>query len=229
MASELELLDAAEHGALRLRKSGQEVPHFVQVVGAEFASAATRCPVLLTKNSETGQFYVGALYGFQPGENLLGGPNEPAPYRPLDLERQGFFIAGENIAIDRGNPRFDEQEGDALFEPDGSAGEKLRYVQRVLGRLKTGVEETDAFIRALLHHHLIEPIDISMRFDDGETLALQGLYTVSLDALHELDDMAVLALFRNGYLRLAYCMIDSLKQIQILAQKRNALFAFKSE
>lgn len=229
MASELELLDAAEHRALRLRKPGRDMPHFVQVVATEFAMAATRCPVLLAKSSETGQFYAGALYGFQPGENLLGEPNEPAPYRPLDLERQGFFITGENIAIDRRNPRFDEREGDALFEPDGSAGEALRYVQRVLGRLKAGVAETDAFIQALLRHRLIEPIDISLRFDDGETLALHGLYTVSLDALHEIDDGTALELFRNGYLRLAYCMADSLKQIQILAQKRNARLALNSE
>lgn len=221
MASELELLDSEAHRTLRVRRDAVETPHFVQVVASEFAAAATRSPLLLTKNPETGQFYVGALYGFKAGENLLVGGDEPPAYRPLDLERQGFFVAGENIAIDRTNPRFDGLDGETLFETDGSPGDPLRRVQRVLGRLKQGIEETDAFIAALARHRLIEPIDISLRFDDGETLTLQGLYTVSLDGLGDLADVDVLALFRSGHLQLAYCMIESLKQVAALASRRN--------
>jgi hypothetical protein len=229
MASELELLDSEAHRTLRVRRDAVETPHFVHVVASEFAAAATRSPLLLTKNPETGQFYVGALYGFKPGENLLAGRDEPPPYRPLDLERQGFFVAGENIAIDPANPRFDTVAGDVLFEADGSPGEPLRRVQRVLGRLKAGIEETDAFIAALARHRLIEPIDISLRFDDGETLTLQGLYTISLDALGDLADADVLALFRSGHLQLAYGMIESLKQIGALASMRNQRLLQKAE
>jgi len=225
MAIDLELLDAAAHRTLRLSRSAQEMPHFTQVVAAEFAAAATRCPILLTKNAETGQFYAGAIYGFKQGENLLDGPQDPPPYRPLDLERQGFYISGDHIAIDRDNPRFTENEGEPLFEADGSPSERLRYIQQVLGRLKVGVEETDAFIRALVQHRLVEPIDISLRFDDGETLALQGLYTVSLDNLRELEDAAALQFFRSGYLQLCFCMIDSLKQVSALAHRRNRRLA----
>lgn len=229
MTRELELLDMDAHRTLCVRTSGLEAPHFVQVVAAEFSTAATRCPILLTKNAETGQFYTGAMYGFQPGENLLAGPDGPAPYRPLDLERQGFFISGENIAIDRENPRFSDREGQPLFETDGMPTERLRQVQRILGQLKNGVEETDRFIRAMLEHRLVEPIDISLRFDDGETIALQGLYTISLDSLGDLDDGAALALFRRGYLQLAYCMIDSLKQVSTLAHLRNRRLAISSD
>jgi len=201
----------------------------VQVVAAEFSAAATRCPILLTKNAETGQFYTGAMYGFHPDENLLAAPDAPAPYQPFDLQRQGFFISGENIAIDRENPRFSEQEGQALFEADGTPAERLRQIQKILGQLKRGVEETDRFIQAMLEHRLIEPIDISLRFDDGETITLEGLYTISLDSLGELDDSAALALFRQGYLQLAYCMIDSLKQVSALAHLRNHRLAINSD
>lgn len=226
MANELELLDSANHQLLRLRTASEAGPHFVQVVAAEFAAAATCCPILFAKTAETGQFYSGAMYGFKPGENLLEtGVEEVRPYRPLDLERQGFFVADANIAIDRSHPRFCEDEGEPLFEPDGTPGTRLRHIQRVLGQLKAGVEETDAFIQALLGYRLIEPIDISLRFDDGETLTLRGLYTVSLDSLRELDDAAALDLFRRGYLQLAYCMIGSLKQITMLAQRRNRRLA----
>ena len=68
---------------------------------------------------------------------------------------------------------------------------------------------------------LIEPIDVSLNFDDGERLTLQGLYTVSLDRLRDLDDAAALGLFRAGHLQLAYTMAASLKQIGRLAHIRN--------
>lgn len=89
------------------------------------------------------------------------------------------------------------------------------------GNVHSGLEQTKAFIAALANLKLIEPIDISLRFDDGERLALQGLYTVSLDRLRDLDDAAAIGLFRAGHLQLAYIMTASLKQIGRLAHIRN--------
>ena len=43
---------------------------------------------------------------------------------------------------------------------------------------------TRDFIRELLALKLIEPIDISLAFDDGQKIQLDGLYTVSRDALY---------------------------------------------
>src|SRR3546814_17443256 len=77
-------------------------------------------------------------------------------------------------------------------------------MQGGMGKLTVGIEESDAFIAALLAHKLIESLDISLRFDDGETLRLEGLYSIGLDALHDPDDAAVLDLFRLGHLQLAY-------------------------
>ena len=226
MQRELELLDTEAHRSLRIARGQEIAPHFVQVVVSEFASAATCCPILLTKNPDTGAFYAGAMYGFKPGENLLQYPaGEARPYHPLDLERQGFFISADSIAIDPHHARFDAPDGEPLFTESGAPSERLRRIQQVLRQLKTGVEETDRFIQTLLSHRVVDPVDISLRFDDGEALALQGLYTVSLDSLQELDDAAVLELFRLGYLQLAYCMADSLKQIPALAWRRNRRLA----
>jgi hypothetical protein len=73
----------------------------------------------------------------------------------------------------------------------------------------------------LLQLRLIEPADIDLRFDDGEHLRLDGLYTVSRDGLGELDDANVLKLFRSGHLQAAYCMTFSLNQVAAMAQRRN--------
>ena len=94
-------------------------------------------------------------------------------------------------------------------------------MQHALAQLNIGISETDAFIAALVAARLVEPIDIGLSFDDGRTLNLAGLYTVSLDALGELDDAAVVDFFRRGYLQLIYAMAGSLKQVSRLAKLRN--------
>lgn len=224
---DLELLNARDHAGLRQADFPAGGPHFVQIVAAEFAAAAATCPIFLTKNPDTGRFYAGAMFGFEPGENLLAGD---APSRqvfaPLDLERQGFFLApGGAIAIDPGHPRFTAGHGARLFEADGQPSQALRRIQHVIAQLNTGVPETDAFIQALVARRLVEPINIDLSFDDGRSLSLDGLYTVSLDALAELEDAAVLELFRFGYLQLVYAMAGSLKQVSMLAHLRNERLA----
>lgn len=219
---QLEMLSPEAHSALRAREWQGIKPHFIQIVASEFAAAAAVCPIFFAKNADTGEFYAGAMFGFKAGEDLTTAPGEGAgAFVPLDLERQGFFISGDGIAIDPAHPRFDTVDGQPLFGESHEPADGLRHIQRVLGSLNAGIAQTDAFIAALLKSKLLEPIDISLRFDDGETLLLDGLYTVSLDSLGDLDDTEVLRLFRQGFLQLAYCVAGSLKQVPVLAQRRN--------
>jgi hypothetical protein len=215
-----ELLDPTSHRHLRLRAKSDASPHFVQIVLGEFPAAAACCPVLFTKEAATGSFYAGAMCGFKPGESFIDDLTTRGGFTPLSLQRDGFFISEEHIAIDRNNRRFSETEGEPLFDDARQPTSALRQIQRALGQLHAGIEMTNAFIRALNDLKLIEPIDISLTFG-GELLTLQGLYTVSLDAIRELDDAAALHLLRSGHLQLAYTMNASLKQIPILAQLRN--------
>ena len=224
-------LNVDEHGGLRLRPYRPEIPHFVEITAGEFAGAAAVCPIFFAKSPETGAFYAGALFGFKPGENLVGpSEDELPPYIPLDRQRAGFYVSGENIAIDLDNPRFASagSEGEALFDDGGEPGPALRQIQRMLGQLVRGKQDTDAFIARLLDLRLIEPVDVSLRFDDGEDLVLDGLYTVSLDILRDLPDGDVLKLFRDGHLQWIYLMAGSLKQIGVLAERRNRKLAGRS-
>jgi hypothetical protein len=86
------------------------------------------------------------------------------------------------------------------------------------------MEMTKRFIETLLRLDLLEPIDVVLGFDDGSKRNLADLYTVSQDALRKLPDAAVVELFRRGYLQLIYLLIASLKQIPVLAQKKNDRF-----
>ena len=220
--AKFEVLNSDMHRNLRLRSQAGPAPHFVPIVVSEFATAAASCPILLAKNPENGRFYVGALFGFSPGENLVSvDPGSSRAFRPLDVERQGFFTSDENIAIDIENPRISETDGDPLFEGNGEPTDALRRIQRALGLLVTGNQETERFIETLVGLRLIEPIDVSLTFDDGEKLRLDGVYTVSLDSISELNDADALSLFRKGYLQLAYAIAGSLRQLPVLANRRN--------
>lgn len=217
-----ELLNSKDHARLRIRPTQNAVPHFVQIVLSEFSAAAASCPVLLTKDASTGEFYAGAMLGFKPGEPLKITAADRAGFDPLHLVRDGFFVSGEQIAIDRDNPRFSETVGEPLFDEEQRPSVRLRHVQKALFDLHQGIESTRQFIQSMLKLKLIEPIDVSLRFDSGEHLTLQGLYTVSLDSLRALPDAEALELFRAGYLQHAYTMNVSLGQIGVLAHLRNS-------
>ncbi len=71
---------------------------------------------------------------------------------------------------------------------------------------------------------LIEAVNIDARFDDGTRRDVEGLYTVNREALAELPDESVIALFRRGYLQLIYHLLASLSHVPALARKKNRQF-----
>lgn len=226
MTEQLEILNTEAHKSLRMHAFAGDHPSFVTIVINEFPAAAAVCPVFLAKDPQTGAFFAGAVFGFKPGETLVEGAGDrDGLFRPLDLQRQGFLVAEENIAVDVAHPRFGDRAAIALFDDDGAPTDALRRVQWALGQLMAGLDATNDFISSLLKLKLIEPIDINLRFDDGEKLNLDGLYTVSRDRLGELEDADVVELFRRGYLQAAYSLIFSLNQVGVLARRRNARLA----
>jgi hypothetical protein len=223
--SNIQLLSPQDHGALRLRARTSPDPHFVQIIPSEFRLAAGCSPIVFTKHPESGAFYPGVLLGFKPEEGALQSIGERGGFDPMALQRDGFFVSGEQIAIDLDNPRFSQTEGDALFDDSQQPSETLRRIQQLLGELYAGLEATKGFVNALAELNVIEPLDVSLGFENGERLALTGLYTASLDKLNSLADADVLRLFRAGYLQLACFMAASLQHLRVLAHVRNQRLA----
>jgi len=216
----LEFLDPQAHGALRVTTRNAARRNFVQIVAAEFLAAMHDYPILFTKHPETGAFYAGVIMGLEPGENLLAEDGALPGYRPADLVRQGFFVVDDKIAIDPDDRIFD-RAGEPLFDADGEPNGTLGRIRHAVQTLHHGLPETEAIIGRFLAHRLIEPIDITLDFDDGGRLRLDGLYSVSLDALHALPDDAALDLFRRGDLQIAYAQSASVQHIRRLARIRN--------
>jgi hypothetical protein len=197
--------------------------HFTHVIVNEFPQLVVHYPILFSKDRNTGEFFCGAMLGFDAGENLfLEEWRDQQFYRPLGLQRVPFYARGPDVAIDLDHPRVGVEDGMALFTEHGQPS---RYLQRIIWAfqdLDTGIEVTRHFIARLLELKLVEPIDMEAEFDDGRIVNCDGLYTVNQDTLSRLPDAAVVELFRRGYMRLIHYMIASLKQFQVLARKKNA-------
>jgi hypothetical protein len=223
------VLNSLTHRDLRVQAEASaklgDNQRFVPVVIAEFPLLVTHYPILFSKDSETGAFLCGAMLGIDEGENLFlkeGRGHEG--YRPLNLQRVPFFVSGDDLAIDLDHVRVAADTGQSLFNDKGEPTPYLDSIKAAFQHLKPGTEMTKRFIETLLKLNLLEPIDISLGFDDGTKRNLADLYTVNQDVLRQLPDASVLDLFRRGYLQLIYLLIASLKQIPVLAQKKNDRF-----
>lgn len=221
------ILDPLAHAGLHAAGSGNAGSdvdrHFVEIVPRELALVAVSCPVLVTKNSDTGTFMLGAVLGVDHGENLfLEQMNSGDVYRPLQFQRDGFWIAQDLLAADLDHPRFGRGVGEPLFDAEGARTPFLDGIATALGELRGGGLMTTAFVKALVTLELLAPVDIELSFDDGSRRMLEDLYSIDQDRLRSLDDAAVLDLFRRGYLQLVYLMIASLKNIPRLAKRKNA-------
>jgi len=197
--------------------------HFAQVIVNEFPQLVVRYPILFAKNADTGQFYCGAMLGFDEGENLfLDEWAQREMYRPLALQRMPFYAHGPEIAIDLDHPRVGVEAGQALFDETGRPSRYLQGIIWAFQDLEPGIETTKVFIARLLELRLIEPIDIEVELDDATKHQCTGLYTINQDVLTKLPDPVVVELFRRGYLTLVNLMIASLKQLPLMARRKNS-------
>ena len=218
------LLNDHDHRALRVQVGAAarygDNQRFVPVIIGEFPHLAVHYPILMTKDQDTGAFFIGAMLGFDEGENLFLDARGMESYRPLNMQRGPFFTAGNEVAIDLDSPRIDDG-GKPLFTDAGEPTQYLQSIMALFRDLKPGLELTKNFVETLVRNKLVEPIDIDLVFDDGSKRILADIYTINQDVLLALPDAVVIDLFRRGYLQLIYLMITSLKQVPILAPRKN--------
>jgi hypothetical protein len=222
-------LNTQDHRAVRVETAASvrygDAQRFVPVVVGEFSNLVAHYPIFFSKDAQTGSFYCGAMLGIDEGENLfLTEGRSFEAYRPMNMQRGPFYTAGSDIAIDLDHPRVGGS-GQALFEEDGRPSPYLSSVINLFRDLKPGLDQTKLFVETLLAMKLIEPVDISLAFDDGSKRQLEGLYTINRDRLKKLTDDKIVELFHRGYLQAIYLMIASLKQVPVLAQKKNSRLA----
>ena len=229
------LLDNINHKDLKIisKRSadlGDNIPSVV-TFPFEFRDIQTNFPICFCKDSETGKFYIAALFGFEEKENLfLEGDQWDAAYTPLMLERQPFFIGkqqaqnGEEqrlIYIDMDSPRVSSNQGQQLFLEQGGTSEYLQRISSILEAIYQGQQQTNEFVELMLKYDLIESFTLKVELNDATQNQLQGFYTINEDTLNGLSAEVISELMASGYLQAAYMVIASMSNFRSLIERKN--------
>jgi len=234
--SQYEILNKEKHRHLRIRTGYSaalgDAVRYVMTYPLEFRDIQSCYPILFTKDSNTGGFFAAALLGFESDQNLfLLDDGWDAPYIPALVRRQPFLIAtsgkdeerGPVVSVDLDHPRVNQDEGEALFDTDGTPTEFLKQKIALLDKLHRGLQHGTGFIDTLLKHELLQQITLDIAFNDGSKKSVQGFYSIAEERLYELKGEVLESLNRAGYLQPVFMAVASLSRVRDIIDRRNRL------
>nr|WP_193569884.1 SapC family protein [Luteibacter jiangsuensis] len=206
--------------------------HSVPLTGVEFAPAARDFPILFAGNSieEAGPM---ALLGLRQGENLLVGDNgfwEQGIYIPAFVRRYPFVLAEKpagtegddfTVFLDEAYEGFNNEEGERLFNEDGTDAPALTNAVNFLGEFQDHVARTQWFMGKLREHDLLEPRTITLQ-KEGKGINLNGLFVINEEKLRALDEKTAQEFLREGALGWIYAHLVSLANIDRMAARLDA-------
>jgi len=203
--------------------------HSVPLTGVEFPAAARDLPILFAGSSmeEAGPM---ALLGLRQNENLFidaDGQWAANTYVPAFVRRYPFVLAekpaGEEgddftVFLDEAYEGFGSDEGERLFQDDGTDSEMLKNAVNFLGEFQQHVGRTQWFMEQLRKHDLLEPRNIRLE-KDGKAINLNGLYVVNEEKLRKLDAKTSHEFLTEGVFGWIYAHLLSLANIDRVAQR----------
>lgn len=207
----------------------------VMTFPTEFSDVQREYPILLSRDSQSGDYQAVALLGIQKDENLFlcdAGNGWSASYIPAVVTRGPFIIGLQEqedeaegapmIYVDLDSPKVSETEGEPLFLQFGGNSPYLEYISEVLRTIHQGAEIGKVMFRAFDQLGLIEPITINIDLKNGDKHQLSGYYTISEEKLTNLSGDSLRALNLSGYLQGAFLILASLSNIKKLIDMKNA-------
>ncbi|MGZ3181938.1 MAG: SapC family protein [Telluria sp.] len=210
----------------RAARYGDNV-HCALTFPAEFRNIQAHYPIVFRKTADGAGFDALALLGFQEGENLFlnDASGWEAPYVPMTIERQPFFIGrnGEEmmVHVDMDSPRISRESGEAVFLPYGGNSDYLEKMNSTLLTIHQGLQGAVPFASTLVSLELLEPFVLDVELNDGSQNRLMGFYTINEDRLAALDGATLQDLSRRGYLQAIYMVLASLSHFRDLIDRKN--------
>ncbi|BFM20291.1 SapC family protein [Gilvimarinus japonicus] len=231
MSRAAEVLDSTKHKKLRVLANCWADQCYqcdsVNVVISELQNLVHEYPILIAKNPTSGRFQLRALLGLGDGKNLYvqDGIWRAGCY-PLEVLSRPFRLcvpdanasAAGVIAVEPDSELFSEEEGEPLFQEDGSPSAMLQRITQVFSALLNGQQQSEDFLARLHKWGLIEPVSIGVTLNDGTQKALEGLYGINEDSLKALPDEALSESHKNGDLYAIHLILSSSVHIEKLAR-----------
>lgn len=211
--------------------------HAVSITATEFPQAALEYPIVFV---DTGVkdgagrpvMAPAALLGLAHGENLyVDGPRWDARYVPAYIRRYPFLTAtlpggaGVNVLVDDAWSGFGEQAGEPLFEADDTPAPALKRAMDFLERYEYEAERTKSFCERLGRLGVLKEMKADATLPNGQSVSVDGFYTVDEDKLRAFPDETVLELWRTGVLMLIQVHLVSIVNIRHLVNRKAARVA----
>lgn len=243
----IELLNNNKHKNIRILSvafpSVQSNIHRAMIMPEEFSLVQREYPIVFCKDPETGQFYSTAILGFSAEENLFVSAGQwVSQYIPLTLRKGPFLIGFQEqehngvrnnvpvIYIDLDHPTISQSEGELIFEETGERSLYMDEISHTLMSIHEGAQRSKAMIAAFTDLSLIEPVSLNVEFNNGEKINLGGIYTINEQTLIALTGDNLESLNKNGFLKNAFCVVNSLENFKKMIDiKNNLLKPLKSE
>jgi hypothetical protein len=201
--------------------------HMVSVMMHEFLNAASIYPIVFLEDPEQATFRPMALLGLDPQVNLFidneGGWK--SPYIPAIIRRYPFALARTpnddqfTICIDEASSALNEEEGQPLFNDDGTISPVMEQIKQYLSGLQQMEIITANFCKTLKEKYMFTPLNMHVR--EAEAVKrLTGAYAIHEEKLNNLSDADFLEFRKNNYLPAIYSHLTSLTQINRLVELR---------
>jgi hypothetical protein len=224
-------LNRAAHKRLRLVSAAPnwQFARFVNsvpMVLAEFGRAALDYPIVFA--GAPGQEQPAVLLGLHSGDNVFvdsDGAWAQDAYVPAFLRRYPFVLAeganGEDftVCVDEAFSGFRTDEGQPLFNDDGSDTELLSHAVKFLSDFQGGLRDTQAFTARLRALDLLEPRTLHVQPAQGNASTLDGFQVVSTDKLAAIKGKALAALHTSGDLAAIHAHLNSLHNVARLSAR----------
>ncbi|MDP1667768.1 SapC family protein [Phaeovulum sp.] len=192
----------------------------VPLVVAEFEKAAAEYPIVFA--GEGPALTPAAVVGLRTDENLCvtAAGAWDGDYVPAFLRRYPFVFANADaegnfaLCIDTAFEGVNEAgKGERLFDSDGNRTQYLSNMLQFTSDYQAQHALTRAFTDRLRELDLLEPATATASLPDGSRISLGGFLRVSTDRLANLDDAAVLDLFRTGFLGVIHAHVASMSRL----------------
>lgn len=200
------------------------------VAGPEFAECSKTYPIFFAKGEE-GITRPLALLGLENEKNLFvneEGRWTPYCYIPAFFRRYPFIFQQDennslNLCIDEAYGGFNEEEGQALFDEDGTYSEYLIDLLRFMNDYEKSIHITEQFANQLDEAGLLDPVELNVTNPDNpdDSHKIGGLFQVNVERLQKMDDLQVIEEYRQGSLLWIHHHLNSLSNIQHLSNRFN--------
>ncbi len=223
------LLDRDKHRARRVLPSTDfgfaRKANSLYLAAVEFSEAFKEYPVVFTRGGN-GHIVPVAMLGLRARENLFVDSEGRwlAAYVPAFVRRYPFVLADlgsktMGVCIDEAFSGLNDNEGEALFEADGTDTPFLRNALDFLNRYQNEYQRTEAFCQRLEQADVLVEMSAKADLVDGRSFMVSGLLVVDEARLMALPDATVLSLFRVGELHLVSMHLASLSNMKKLVDR----------